>query len=189
MLAVAHKSPMDTDDEIIRLIKDDRTKEQGYRLLIRTYQVRLYHHIRNLVKTHEDTDDVLQNVLVKVCKNIGKFEQKSSIFTWMYTIATRESFDFLDRKKKKEDKESSFGKVVSMDTHGDELDVNKLESVVEKAIESLPEKQRLVFHMRYYDELPYDQIAEITGTSTGALKASYHHAVKKIESIILESYE
>lgn len=189
MLAIAHKNPMNIDEEILRLIKDDNLKEQGYRLLIRTYQVRLYHHIRNLVKTHEDTDDVLQNVLIKVCRSIDKFEQKSTLFTWMYTIATRESFDFLAREKRKTENESSIGKVNNLAGSESDLDGNKLENLIEKAISSLPDKQRLVFHLRYYDELPYDQIAEITGTSTGALKASYHHAVKKIESIILERYE
>ena len=145
MLSIVYNNPLDIDQEIIRLIQVEKSREQGFRLLITTYQRRLYAHIRNLVLTHEDTDDVLQNVLLKVCKHIHQFEQKSSLFTWMYTIATRESFDFLAQKRKKD------LMVVSHEIHNpvmygnDGPDGNKIEQILQRAIESLPENRDWFF--------------------------------------------
>lgn len=187
MLAIVQERPSDIDEKIVDLIQVKGLREEGFRLLIRTYQKRLYSHIRNLVRSHEDTDDVLQNVLLKVCKNFHQFEQKSSLFTWMYTIATRESFNFLTNQKKR-DHAYNFQQNVLVEKSEHGLDEQAITALLQKGIEALPVKQRLVFHMRYYDEMTYEQIAVITETSVGALKASYHHAVKKLETIILEHY-
>jgi RNA polymerase sigma factor (sigma-70 family) len=177
----------ESDEIILKLIAKDDSRESGFRLLIRKYQERMYYHIRNLLKTHENTDDVLQNVFIKVIKHVKDFEGKSSLYTWLFRIATNESLNFLETQNRqlshlkawRENNHSKYGESQDWD---EDQKVNQ----VEKAIRSLPDKQRLVFHLRYYEEMPYEQISEITGTTTGALKASYHHAVKKIESFILE---
>lgn len=182
-----HHNETENDDNILRLIAVDATRESGFRLLIRKYQQRLYYHIRNLVKTHDNTDDVLQNVFIKVIKHIKDFKGESSLYTWLFRIATNESLNFLENQNRqlsnlKAWQENNPGKENKIHDWDEEQIINQ----VEKAIRALPDKQRLVFHLRYYEELTYEQIAEITGTTTGALKASYHHAVKKIEAFILQ---
>lgn len=187
MFSIVQENPSDIDEKIVDLIQVRGRQEEGFRLLVNTYQKRLYNHIRNLVRSHEDTDDVLQNVFLKVCKHIHHFEQKSSLFTWMYTIATRESFNFLTNQKKR-DSTYIFEDNIPVGKGENDLNEQAITSLLQRGIETLPEKQRLVFHMRYYDEMTYEQISAITETSVGALKASYHHAVKKLERIILENY-
>ena len=141
-----------------------------------------------MVITHEDADDVTQNTLVKAWKGLHKFKEEAKLYTWLYRIATNESITFLNKKKKHffisfNDVEHELAQALESDEYytGDEIQLT-----LQKAILSLPEKQRLVFNMRYYDELKYDEIAEILETSVGGLKASYHHAVKKIENYIKE---
>lgn len=174
------------DDEILTLIADPKQLDRGFKYLMVKYQEPLYWHIRRMVKSHEDTDDVLQNTFIKVYKNIKRFESKSKLFTWLYKIATNESITFLNKRKKKRtesiDEQSSLNNMATSDSvDGDELMLK-----LNRAISILPTKQKLVFNMRYYDEMTYDQISAVLGTSVGGLKASYHHAVKKIESFIKE---
>lgn len=170
------------DFELIELITKRHDSEKGYRLLITTYKERLYWHIRRMVKTHEDADDILQNTFIKVFKNIENFKGNSSLQTWLYKIATNESISFLNNPKTQ-----SFDSLdnLQIETYANEMpDYEGLGEKLEKAIDSLPDKQRIVFNLRYYDEMPYRDIAEITETSVSALKSSFHHAVKKIEAII-----
>ena len=182
-----HNNEAENDDVILQLIAVDDTRESGFRLLIRKYQQRLYYHIRNLVKTHENVDDVLQNVFIKVIKHVKDFERKSSLYTWLFRIATNESLNFLENQNRQSANLKTWNEnQPDHESENQAWDEDEMLSQVEKAILSLPDKQRLVFHLRYYEEMPYEQIADITGTSTGALKASYHHAVKKIESFILQ---
>ncbi|MFZ1705193.1 MAG: RNA polymerase sigma factor [Saprospiraceae bacterium] len=176
------------DDEILALIRQNNTRERGYRLLIKKYQKRLYAHIRNLVQTHEDTDDVLQNTFLKIFKNLNGFEQKSSLFTWIYRIATNEAMNLLQTKTRNNHvvKDNIIPLFGNSKAEG-YFDEQQAIVLFEKAILALPEKQKLVFHLRYYEALTYEQISHITETSVGALKASYHHAIKKLESFIKEN--
>lgn len=175
------------DDFILQRIGNEITRESGFRLLLGKYQKRLYYHIRNLVKTHDNTDDVLQNVFIKVIKNVKDFEGRSSLYTWLFRIATNESLNFLENQNRQLSNLKAWHENnPGSESENPDWDEDTKVSQVEKAIRSLPDKQRLVFHLRYYEEMPYEQIADITGTSTGALKASYHHAVKKIEAFILQ---
>ena len=173
----------DGDQEIVRLIQNPKSRDLGFRKLILAYQKRVYHVVRRMVLIHEDADDVTQNVFVKAHKHIDKFQGQSSLFTWLYRIATNESLNFLEKKKKRNffSIEDHQEKLVNYLDHSGSLDGDGIQLLLQKSLLSLPDKQRLVFQLRYQEELTYEQIAEITGTSVGALKASYHHAVKKIE--------
>ena len=178
---------MDFDDRgIIADIKQEHRKELAFNRLVNKYQERLYWHIRKIVINHEDTDDVLQNTFVKVWKSIDKFREESSLYTWLYRIATNESLTFLSSRKRQSN--------LPMNDVSDYL-VNNLvsdpyfegddiEMKLQQAILRLPEKQRLVFNMKYFEEMKYDDMSEILDTSVGALKASYHHAAKKIEEYL-----
>ena len=175
------------DSEILGVLDTDT--EKGFRLLVEKYGKRLYWHIRRMVITHEDADDALQNTFVNCWKNISRFRNESSIYTWLYTIATNEAL--MSIRKRNRMSESSFETVGDIFAHtleGDSwFDGDEAEEKLQNAILSLPEKQRLVFLMKYYDDMTYEEISTITGTTTGALKASYHHAVKKIEKFIFEN--
>jgi RNA polymerase sigma-70 factor (ECF subfamily) len=172
------------DEQILLLLKNKATYETGFRTLIMKYQERLYHHIRRMVTGHDDADDVLQNTFVKVHKGIEGFREQSGLFTWLYRIATNESLTFLQKRKRKQ--------TISIDTAdvtlyeriaGDVFfDGDEAQAKLISALHHLPDKQRAVFNMRYYDDMSYDEISVVTGTSVGALKASYHHAAKKIEA-------
>lgn len=171
------------DQEILQLILNPKTREMGFRQLILVYQKRVYHVIRRMVLIHEDADDITQNTFIKAHHYIGKFQGQSSLFTWLYRIATNESLTFLEKKKKRhffsfEDHQEKLECYV--DQPGN-IDGDEIQRLLQKALLTLPDKQRLVFHLKYQEELTYEQMSEITGTSIGALKASYHHAVKKIE--------
>lgn len=174
------------DDEILKLIADPKQQEKGFKLLMMKYQESLYWHINRMVNSHEDCNDVLQNTFIKVYKNISGFESKSKLYTWLYKIATNETITFLNKRKRK--RTESIEETVSIGamTANDSVDGDQLILRLNQAVSLLPKKQKLVFNMRYYDEMTYDQISEILGTSVGGLKASYHHAVKKIESFIKE---
>jgi len=168
------------------MFREEDSRNYAYNLIVRKYQERLYYHIRRMVITHEDADDVVQNTLIKAWKGLPKFKEEAQLYTWLYRIATNESITFLNKKKKRffipiVDVEHELSQSLESDEQysGDEIQLT-----LQKAILTLPEKQRLVFNMRYYDEMKYDEIAEVLGTSVGALKASYHHAVKKIENYI-----
>jgi RNA polymerase sigma factor (sigma-70 family) len=177
----------ETDEqEILALIQNPISMEFGYRQLILVYQKRVYHIIRRMVLIHEDADDLTQNTFIKAYRYIDKFHGNSSLFTWLYRIATNEALSFLERKKKRfffsiddhQEKMESY-----LDQPGN-LSGDEIQNILQKAILKLPDKQRLVFHLKYQEDLSYQEMSEITGTSVGALKASYHHAVKKIEESI-----
>lgn len=175
-----------SDTELLELIRNPATQEQGFRVLIENYQVRVYGVIRKMVVIHEDADDVLQNTFIKAFRNIQGFKGDSSLFTWLYRIATNESLNFLDKKKRHlffplEDHQKVMEEYLDSSPYigGDEI-----EKTLQKIILTLPEKQRLVFNLKYYEDLSYEEISKITDTSIGSLKASYHHATKKIESAI-----
>lgn len=170
-----------SDDKILSLILSEGRKEEGYRWLIGKYKERLYAFIRKMTKTHEDTDDVLQNAFIKILKNIHRFEKKSSLSTWIYKIATNETLNFLESKKRK--LTDPWNDTLSRPVY-DAVNEDNTLIWLKEAVDVLPEKQKIVFHLRYYEELPYQQISMITETSEGALKASYHHAVKKVESYL-----
>ena len=177
---------MDEEKDILRKIKDPASRDTGFNLLVKAYQQRLYWHIRKIVIDHEDTDDVLQNTMIKVWKSLTGFRSESGLYTWLYRIATNEALSFLKQKKKKSlapwvDLEEQMSQNLQADPwfNGDEIQLK-----LQKAILKLPEKQRIVFNMKYFDQVKYEEMSEILGTSVGALKASYHHAVRKIESML-----
>ena len=175
---------MEEQTLLVHALQNPATQEAGFKILIKEYQQPLYWHIRKIVFDHEDADDVLQNTYIKVFKNIKNFRGESKLFSWMYRIATNEALTFIKQKSRK------LG--LSLNEFN-EKQVNQLEADVyfegdaialklQLAVANLPEKQRLVFNLKYYEELKYDEISEILETSCGALKASYHHAVKKIKN-------
>lgn len=178
-----------SDSELLLQFRNPLTKEKAYTSLIRKYQEKLYWHIRRMVVEHEDANDVLQNVLIRVWNGLENFREDSQLYTWLYRIATNESLTFLQQQKKRvsvslDNDESTISRKIKADEH---FDANKLEWKLQLAIEKLPEKQRAVFNLRYYEEMPYEEMSRVLETSEGALKASYHHAVKKIEEYILNS--
>lgn len=175
------------DQELLELFRNPATKEQGFTGIIKKYQEKLYWHIRRMVISHDDTDDVLQNMFIKVWKGLDNFREDSQLYTWLYRVATNESLTFLNQQKKRNtvslsNDENGLSNKLRGDNH---FDANKLEWKLQLGIQSLPEKQRLVFNLRYYDEMPYEEMSRVLDTSEGALKASYHHAAKKIEEFIL----
>ena len=175
-----------TDTELLNQFRDPVTKERAYTAIIKKYQEKLYWHIRRMVVDHDDANDVLQNVFIRVWKGLENFREDSQLYTWLYRIATNESLTFIEQAKKRSsvslsDDESGLSDKVRADQH---FDFQKLEWKLQLAIQQLPEKQRVVFNLRYYDEMPYEEMSKVLETSEGALKASYHHAVKKIEEFI-----
>ena len=178
-----------SDEQIMELLRSDRTFERGFRLLMTQYRERLYWHIRRIVLVHEDADDVLQNTFIKIYRGILQFEGKSKLFTWLYRIATNEAITHLQSKARHtsaslDDPEA----MLANRLHADEwFDGDEIQMRLQKAIVQLPDKQKLVFNLRYYNEMPYEEMASLLDTSTGALKASFHHAVKKIEAALKES--
>jgi RNA polymerase sigma-70 factor (ECF subfamily) len=175
------------DRELLLQFKDETTRERAYTSIIKKYQEKLYWHIRRMVVEHEDANDVLQNMFIKVWKNLENFREDSQLYTWLYRIATNESLSFLEQQKKRSS--ASFSdqeNYLSNKLVGDkDFDGKKLEWKLQQAIQGLPEKQKVVFNLRYFDEMPYEEMSRVLETSEGALKASYHHAVKKIEDYIL----
>ena len=175
------------DSELLEQFRNPDTKEAAFTAIIKKYQEKLYWHIRRMVVNHDDANDVLQNVFIRVWKGLENFREDAQLYTWLYKVATNECLTFLEQQKRKQ--AVSFDKVevemsnkIKADQH---FDANKLEWKLQLAIQQLPEKQRLVFNLRYFDEMPYEEMSRVLGTSEGALKASYHHAVKKIEEFIL----
>jgi RNA polymerase sigma factor (sigma-70 family) len=175
------------DTELLIQFRDPDTKEKAFTAIIKKYQEKLYWHVRRMVVEHDDANDVLQNVFIRVWNGLENFREDSQLYTWLYRIATNESLSFLEQQKKKatlslDDGESNLSNKVIADKH---FDPNKLEWKLQIAIQQLPEKQRVVFNLRYYDEMPYGEMSRVLETSEGSLKASYHHAVKKVEDYIL----
>ena len=174
-----------TDDDILSLLSEKTAYERGFRLLMQKYQEPLYRHVRRLVIDHDDADDVIQNTFIKVYRNIERFEGKSKLFTWLYRIATNEAITFLNTKNRKETDtlDSPETAHIANRLQADVFfDGDEIQLKLQQAMAVLPDKQRAVFNLRYFDEMPYEEMSEVMGTSVGALKASYHHAVKKIEA-------
>ena len=174
------------DKELLFMFHDPATKEQGFTAIVKKYQEKLYWHIRRMVITHDDANDVLQNVFIKVWKGLENFREDSQLYTWLYRIATNECLTYLEQQKKRtsvslSDVENGLSNRLKSDTN---FDANRLEWKLQLGIQQLPEKQRIVFNLRYYDEMPYEEMSKVLDTSEGALKASYHHAAKKIEEYI-----
>ena len=174
-----------TDEQILTMILEGEEQERAYRALMSKYQQMLYQHIMHMVNSHDDTNDILQNTFIKIFRNIGKFEKRSSLYTWIYRIASNESLNFLNKRKR----------IIAQSANGDKLNVlennlqsdespdpEEIRSLLSNAIDTLPAKQKCVFNLRYFEEMSYRDMAEVLETSEGALKASFHHAVKKIES-------
>jgi len=175
------------DSEILEKFSNEKTRNEAFNLLLNKYQQKIYWHIRRLVIDHDDTDDLVQDVFIKVWKNLEKFRSDSQLYTWLYRIATNESITFLNKKKQQNNTpldevsaELSETLVASSYFNGD-----KIQLKLQQALLTLPEKQKLVFNMKYFDEMKYEEISEVLGTSVGALKASFHIAVKKIEAFML----
>ncbi len=171
------------DKDLLIAFKEDNTT--GFRKIVQKYQERIYWQIRRYTKNHQDTEDVMQNVFVKAWKGLANFREESNLYTWLYRIAYNETHTFLARESKR--------KTVDLDpplfensitVEGKDYSPEEIEEILKKAMENLPEKQLLVFNLKYFDELKFSEISELTGTSVGGLKASYHLAVKKIEEFI-----
>lgn len=174
---------MTNERQLIDQLKNEATRQVAFRSVVTLYKERLYWHIRKIVLDHEDTDDILQNTFIKVWRNIDSFRAESGLYTWLYRIATNESLTFLSQKKKKSFRggDEEINDYLVENIHADPyFNGDDLQLKLQEAIASLPEKQRLVFNMRYYDDIKYQDMEKILETSEGALKASYHHAVKKI---------
>ena len=175
-------------DEItlVEQLQDVQTKEQAFRVLIKEYKERLYWHIRKIVISHDDADDVLQNTFIKVFKGIDNFKQDSKLYSWMYRIATNESITFINKraKERKTDITEIKQELVTSLSSDNWFTGDEIQLILQKAVATLPEKQQLVFNMKYFDNMKYDEMSQILDTSVGGLKASYFHAVKKIEKYI-----
>ncbi len=174
------------DKELLFQFRVPATRERAFNAIVKKYQEKLYWHIRRMVVGHEDANDVLQNVFIKVWNALEQFREDSQLYTWLYRIATNECLSFLEQQKKRsvlsmEDLDTAISDKIKADQG---FDANQLEWKLQMAIQQLPEKQRIVFNLRYYDEMPYEEMSRVLDTSEGALKASYHHAARKIEEFI-----
>ncbi len=174
------------DHELLAKIRNPETRNYGFNLLVRQYQQKVYFLVRKMLIDHDDSNDVTQEVFIKIHKAIDKFREDAQLYTWIYRIATNECLSFLNKKKRRfflplEDVSKELSRKLDSAPHvsGDEVQLK-----LQKAIMTLPDKQRLVFNMKYFDDMTYDEIAAITKTSVGALKASFHHATKKIEEFL-----
>ncbi len=177
---------MIAEADLVNQLKDSNTQSKAFEVLVNTYKQRLYWHIRGIVLNHDDADDVLQNTFIKIYKNIIGFKGESKLYSWMYRIATNEALSFLKKKSKKQGISNEELQNQALDNlqadvyfEGDEIQLK-----LQKAIATLPEKQKLIFNMKYFQELKYEEISDILETSVGGLKASYHLATKKIEAYL-----
>ena len=175
-----------SDSELLVEFRNPVTKEKAFTSIIKKYQEKLYWHLRRMLVDHEDANDVLQNVMIRIWNGLENFREDSQLYTWLYRVATNECLTFLEQQKKRasvslSDVESGLENKIKADQN---FDGKKLEWKLQLGIQQLPEKQRIVFQLRYYDEMPYEEMSRVLETSEGALKASYHHAVKKIEEYI-----
>lgn len=178
------------DKDILKRFRDPSSRNLAFSELVNRYQERLYWHIRRIVIDHDDADDVLQNTFVKAFKNLDQFREDSQLYTWLYRIATNESISFLKSKRRNifvslDDVSHALSSKLEADP---QLSGDAIQLKLQKAILTLPTKQRTVFNLKYFDEMKYEDMAEVTGTSVGALKASYHHAVKKIEAYMKQQF-
>jgi RNA polymerase sigma-70 factor (ECF subfamily) len=177
------------DEYILQKFEDEKTRHEAFSLLLNKYQQKVYWHIRRMVLNHDDADDLVQDVFIKVWKNLSNFRKDSQLYTWLYRIATNESITFLNKKRAKNN--------VSIDDVSEQLSnsLNEedyftgeaIQKKLQQALLNLPVKQKLVFNMKYFDNMKFQEISDVLGTSVGALKASYHLAVKKIEQHLLKT--
>ena len=172
-----------TDKNIVLLLRQ-HSFDKAFDLIVEQYHQKLYWHIRRIVLSHDDANDVLQNTFMKIWKALPKFRGDSKVYTWLFRIATNESITFINKKKKHLSFDDVSGEIPSPHQLGIDFTASEIEQKLEMAIASLPEKQRVVFNLRYYEEMKYSDISEVTGTSVGGLKANYHIAVKKIEDYL-----
>lgn len=179
------------DAEIIMMMSENGTREKGIRRMMDAYQSRLYWHIRRFVIDHEAAQDVLQDTFIKAYQNFNQFKQGSQLYTWLYRIATNEALQQINKMKKmqKPGPEESEAHLQSIVAENVSADADEIQALLQKAIQTLPEKQRLVFNMRYYDELPYEEMSSILDMSVGTLKTNYHYAKQKVEDYIKQNYE
>ena len=178
-----------SDEELLALFQNPETRRNAFNQMVRKYQQKVYWLVRKMVVDHDDSNDITQDVLIKAWTALENFRGDSKLYTWLYRIASNEAINFLNKKRKRffvsiYDVENELSEKLEADplVSGDAIQLK-----LQKALLKLPEKQRLVFNLKYYEELPYEEISEITGTSVGALKASYHWAVKKIEDFLNET--
>lgn len=176
-----------SDTEILSKFQDEKTRNEAFNLLLKKYQQKIYWHVRRMVIDHDDADDLVQDVFIKIWKNLPGFRSDAQLYTWMYRIATNECITFLNKKKQKnnislDDVSYELAESLADSTY---LSGDKVQLKLQQALLTLPDKQRLVFNMKYYDDMKYEEISEVLGTSVGALKASFHLAVKKIEAHLL----
>ena len=179
---MGYKAPID-EKELVKQLQDEKTASKAFETVLHTYSEPVYWQIRRMVLNHDDANDIVQNVFIKAWTNLHNFRGDAKLSTWLFKIAVNESINFLNKEKHRvqsagdPEEESSLLRNLEADSF---FDGDALQLQLQEAIAKLPEKQRLVFNMRYYDELKYEEMSEILGTSVGALKASYHHAVKKL---------
>ncbi len=181
MIPKRSNEPM-KDNEIIILLKSGRL-EAGFNAIVDSYSERLYWHVRRFLGSHDDTNDLMQDIFLKIWKGLPSFRGDSQIYTWVYRIATNEALTFLNKKGSKTGLDVEIADALKADRIDEDPGFNgdSLQRELHKAVRSLPEKQQLVFNLRYFDEMKYEDMSQITGTSVGALKASYHHAYNKIK--------
>lgn len=183
---MAYVAPID-EKELVRQLQDKATARQAFDVLLKMYSQPVYWQIRKMVMNHDDANDLVQNVFIKAWNNLHNFRGDAKLSTWLFKIAVNESINFINKEKQRlqlsEDADDSFLlNNIEADSY---FDGDELQRELQKAVAKLPDKQRLVFNMRYYDEMKYEEMSEVLGTSVGALKASYHHAVKKVTEALL----
>lgn len=175
------------ETEILKLL-EEKKNEEAFKLILKTYKERVYYHVRKMVINHEDTDDVTQDAFIKVWRNLDKFKGNSKFYTWLYRIATNEALTFLQKKKRYDsfsiDDSETLANQLEADRSEYAIDGDEIQEKLQKALLQLTDKQRAVFNLKYFENLKYKEIAEITETSVGGLKATYHYAVKKIEEYL-----
>lgn len=178
-----------TEKEIILRLQEPDQQREAFEWIVNTYKEQLYYQIRRIVLSHEDADDLLQNTFIKAWNNLEYFRGEAKLSTWLYRIALNECLNFLNKQRAQkhlsiEESEANLLNQLESDPY---FDGDQTQLLFEKAIQTLPEKQRIIFHLKYFQDMKYNEISEIMGTSIGALKASYHHAVKKIEEFFKQN--
>lgn len=178
------------ETEIIELMSSEKSREKGVRLMMDAYQSRLYWHIRRLIIDHDIAQDVLQDTFIKAYQKFHQFKQDSQLYTWLYRIATNEALQQLSKMKKMQKSEDGTEyHLQNLVAESASPGADEIQILLQQAIQSLPEKQKLVFTLRYYDELPYEEISKILDMSVGTLKTNYHYAKQKVETYIKENYK
>jgi RNA polymerase sigma-70 factor (ECF subfamily) len=175
-----------TDEQILSLFRTPGEQEKAFRLIVRKYQRRLYYLIRRMTESHDDTDDILQDVFLNAWRNLERFRGESSLYTWLYRIATNETLGFLNKRNRMRavPLDDTHSARVSTSHQSLPLDGDTIQLRFNQAVDSLPDKQKMVFNLKYFENMQYNEMSDLLGTSEGALKASYHHAVKKIQQFL-----